>query len=194
MHFFCSSDLCSTSVRSILLCCTLNLELWLSLCNNFLCSFLFYSCCISVTTISKSRIKLSQVRNNFTSIISLPELKICTTLEELTHTLRLFDTRHFNHDTTCLTFKFLDIWLNNTKLINTSTNHIERVVYRRLNFRTKNFLYFRIRTLRRNLTLQLLSSKDFSQAMSWRILMIILNEERDKITLTSFLFGSSLLH
>src|SRR5574344_555123 len=194
MHFFCSSDLCSTSVRSILLCCTLNLELWLSLCNNFLCSFLFYSCCISGTTISKSRIKLSQVRNNLTGIISFPELKICTTLEELTHTLRLFDTRHFNHDTTCLTFKFLDIWLNNAKLINTSTNDIKRVIYRRLNFRMKDLLYFRIRTLWRNLTLQLLSSKDFSEMMSRCILMIILNEERNEIALASFLFGSSLFH
>ena len=70
-------------------------------------------------TISQTLVELSEIRSYFLVVISLPELKVSRTLEELTHTLWLTNTRHFNHESTFLTFQLLDIWLYNTILVDT---------------------------------------------------------------------------
>ena len=126
-------------------------------------------------------------------IESLPKLKISRSLQQLTYTFRLTNTRHFYHDTPFLTFQFLDIRLNNTEFIDTGTYHIKRVIDGRLHLFTQYTFYLRVSTLRRNLALQLLCCKQFGQLMTRCILMIILDEKRNKVALTFFFFRLSLL-
>ena len=119
-----------SSLYISLLCIFLNLEL-------ALWSLLYGSCSVSLSscssislslflaTISQLAVELNEVRDNLLSIVCLPEFEVCATLKELTHTLWLADTRHFNHDTAFLTFELLDVWLYNTELVDTSTNNVE---------------------------------------------------------------------
>ena len=139
-------------------------------------------------------VELSQQRINLLRIVSLPELQIGTTLQQLTNTLGLLDTRHFHHDTSTLSFELLDIWLYNAKLINTVADYIERVVNSRLNFCTQGTLHLGVGTASAHLALHLLSSKDGSQGTTIGVLLPILDKQGDEITLTGFLFLLSLFH
>ena len=75
--------------------------------------------------ISQTSVYLCQIRNNLVRIVCLPELQVCTTLKQLTHTLRLTDTRHFNHDTSLLSLELLDVGLNDAELVDTSADNVE---------------------------------------------------------------------
>jgi len=122
-------------------------------------------------------IKLLEIRSDFLRVVCLPELKVSTTLEHLTHTLWLADTWHFYHDTALLTFQFLDVRLNNTELIDTGADNVERVVDGILYRSADSLLYLCVAALRRNLTLQLLGSEHFSEFMTWCALVISVNEK-----------------
>ena len=144
--------------------------------------------------ISQTSVELCQVRNDFFSIESLPEFEVGTTLQQFTHTLWLTNTRHFHHDATLLSLQFLDVRLNNTKLVDTRAHNVERVVNGRLGFFAQCFLYLGVGALWVHLTLQLLRGKDFSQSVAWCILLVRFNKERDKIFLAGFFLCSCLFH
>ena len=108
-------------------------------------------------------IQCSQEWDNLFRIIGFPKLQICTTLQQFTHTFRFFHTRHLHHNTSHLSFQCLDIGLYHTETVDTCTEHIIRIVNGRLYFGTQHFLYFRVGTLGRYFTFQLLRSKQFRQ-------------------------------
>ena len=111
---------CHLSIFALYSIAFVECKLWSCSC---LCLyFLSRISCSSVNlclTISQTLVELSEIRSYFLVVISLPELKVSRTLEELTHTLWLTNTRHFNHESTFLTFQLLDIWLYNTILVDT---------------------------------------------------------------------------
>ncbi len=146
------------------------------------------------TSICGLLVKLLQIGEHILRVISLPEFQVRTTLQELADTFRLTDTRHFHHDTTSLSFQFLDIRLNDTKLVDTSTYYVERVIDSCLHFLTQSFLHFSVSTLRRNLPLQLLRSEYFRQLMPRGILVISVNEMGNEITSFCFFRCPSLGH
>ena len=144
--------------------------------------------------VGQATVELLQIRNNLLGVVGFPEFEVRTTLQKLAHAFGFLDTRHLNHNAAGLSFKLLNVGLNDTELVNTGADDIERVVDGCLNFLAEHFLYLRIRTLRIDLALQLLCGKELGEAVSRCILMIVLHEKRDKITLTRLLFSASFLH
>jgi hypothetical protein len=56
-----------------------------------------------------------------------PELKVCSSLEELAYTFGVIDTRKLNQDAAgCL--QWLDVGLGNTKAVDTGADDVERVL------------------------------------------------------------------
>ena len=78
--------------------------------------------------VGQSLIQLDEVRNNLVRVVSLPELQVGATLQQFTHTLGLFDTRHLDHDAAILSLQLLDVGLDDAKLVDTVANYVERVV------------------------------------------------------------------
>ena len=161
--------------------------------------FLFSNLCGGVgfrinTLVGYACVELHEEGNDFLSVVGLPEFEVGRALQQLTHTLRLADTRHFHHDTTVLTFEFLDVGLNDTELVDTGANHVERVVDGVLHFFAQHFLDFLVGALRRHLALQLLRGEDFSQTTLAGIVLPSLDEERNEVVLTAFLLGLRLVH
>ena len=70
------------------------------------------------------------------AIAHLPELKVCSRGQELTYTLRLLNTWKLNHDTVS-TCNRLDIWLDNTKKVDTCYQHLVHLSYRTLDVALK---------------------------------------------------------
>ena len=128
------------------------------------------------------------------AVISLPELKVCRTLEQLTHTFRLTNTRHFNHQSTFLSFEFLNVWLYYTILVDTVCHNVVRVIDSGSDLVTKSFLHFCIGTLCAHLAFKLLCSEHFSKFMTWSNLVISINEECYEVFLTTHLFLFCLSH
>ena len=79
---------------------------------------------LHLAAVSHCLVELAQVRSDFLAVVCLPEFKVCTTLEELAHTLRLTNTRHFHHDAAFLAFELLDVRLYDTKLVDTVANDV----------------------------------------------------------------------
>ncbi len=115
-------------------------------------------------------------------------------MEELTHTLRLTDTRHLDHYTAGTAFHFLDIGLNNTELIDTVTHNVKRIVYGRFHFGTQGTLHFGVCALGANLAFHLLCSEDLRQTVAGSILLVVLDEQRDEVVLTRLFLLLRLLH
>ena len=93
-----------------------------------------------LSVVSHAAIELHEVRDNLLCVVGLPELKVGATLQQLTHTLGLADTWHFYHDAAFLALKFLDVWLNDTELVDTCTYDVERVVDSSLHLLTERLL------------------------------------------------------
>ena len=146
------------------------------------------------TRIGYLLVKLLQIGEYILGIIGLPELQVSTTLQEFAHTLRLADTRHLHHDTTCLSLQFLDVGLHHAKLIDTGAYHVERVVYGRLHFRTQCLLHFNVRALGRNLALQLLRSEYLRQLMAGSVLMVSVYEMGDEVASLSLFLCPGFSH
>ena len=139
-------------------------------------------------------VQANQRRHYLLTVVGLPELQVGTTLQQLTHALGLFDTRHFHHDTTVASFQLLDIGLHHAKLVNTVAHHIERVVNGALHLCTQCALYLCIGALCAHLALHLLGGKHLCQAMARCILLIILDKERNEVRLTGLFLFLCLLH
>ena len=179
----------------------LHLELRLRLCRVglHLFHFLFGNLRGGVGTggqpvVGHARVKLHEVGNDFLGVVGLPEFKVGRALQQLTHTLRLANTRHFHHDTAVLTFEFLDVGLHHAELVDTRANHVERVVDGRLYLGAQCALHFLVGALRRNLALQLLRGKNLGQTAVASVVFPSLDEERDEVVLAGFLFGLRLVH
>ena len=140
-----------------------------------------------VATIGQTGIELIQIRHHLLGVVGLPELQVGTTLQELTHTLGLLDTRHLNHDTTFLAFELLDVGLNDAELVDTRTHDVERVVDGSLHFLAEHFLHVGIRTGGAHLALELLCGEDLGQVASGSVLVESVDEEIDKLTLSVLL-------
>ena len=80
---------------------------------------------VSITICLHSHIGTLQCREQLLTIVGCPELQRCSTLQELTNTLRLLNTRELNQDTVRV-WKTLDIWLNNTEVVDTAADDVER--------------------------------------------------------------------
>ena len=78
--------------------------------------------------IGQTAVELLEVRSDLLSVVGLPELQVGATLQQLTHTLRLADTRHLDHDAALSTLHFLDVGLYDTELVDTCSDDIEGVV------------------------------------------------------------------
>ena len=163
-----SLDLC---VRTLSCCSSsiIALKLQLSLCRVCLCWFslsnlslhtIGLGCVCLSTSTSKTLVELYQIWLYLLVVICLPELQVGTTLQELTHTLWFTNTRHLHHDTSLLSFQFLDVWLNNSELINTVAYHIEGIVNSSLYLFAQHTLHLVVRTLCAHFALQLLCSED----------------------------------
>ena len=129
-------------------------------------SFISFSLCsgvglFSMTTVSHLLVNLYQVGHNLIGVEGLPELKVCATLQQLTHTLGLTNTRHFYHDTSLLAFQLLNVGLHYAKLVDTCTHHVKRVVDSGLSLSAQGFLYLAVGALRAHLALHLLCSEYF---------------------------------
>ena len=70
-------------------------------------------------------VELLQIGEHLVGIVSFPELEVSRTLEELTHTLRLTDTRHLHGDTSLSALHLLDVGLYDTKLVDTRCHNIQ---------------------------------------------------------------------
>ena len=105
--------------------------------------FSLYLLCLLRGRSSKLTVDLCQQRQQLGSLIGLPELKVRRTLEQFTNTLRLFDTRKFNQDTTRLS-QFLNVRLNNTETVDTCTEHVKGVLNSSINFLANNFFYLSV--------------------------------------------------
>ena len=93
-----------------------------------------------------------------------------------------------------MSFQLLDVWLNDTELVDTVTYYEERVVNSRLHFGTHGVLNLCIRALSAHLALHLLSGKHFSQTVSGSILLVTLDKEAYEVLLACFLFLLGFLH
>ena len=171
-------------LHSSLLAVSLNLEL--SLWSLFLSGngislgLVGLCCCIGLSLLSlvcHTAVELYEVRDYLLCVVGLPELKVGATLKQLAHTLRLADTRHLYHDSAFLSLKFLDVWLNNTELVDTGTYNVERVVDGSLHLLTECLLNLRVAALWIYLALQLLCGEDFSQLVTRCILVVGVDEE-----------------
>ena len=80
------------------------------------------------TSVAESSIELREVGSHLRSVVSLPELKVGTTLKELTYTLWLLDAGEFHHDASALSLNLLDVGLHHAEAVDTCAEHIERVV------------------------------------------------------------------
>ena len=68
---------------------------------------------------------LDEVGHNLVRVVSLPELQVGATLQQLAHTLGLLHTRHFHHDAASLTFQLLDVGLYYAELVDTVAHYVE---------------------------------------------------------------------
>ena len=73
---------------------------------------------------SQLAVQSHQERHNLLGIIGLPEFQVGASLQQLTHAVGFLDTRHFNHDTTLLAFKSLDVGLYHTETVDTGAEHV----------------------------------------------------------------------
>ena len=149
---------------------------------------------LHATLVSHTGVELCQEGNDLFSIIGLPELQVSRTLQELTHALRLTDTRHFDHDAAVLTFELLDVGLHNAELIDTGADHVERVVDSRLHLSAQGLLDLLVVALRRNLALQLLCGEDLGEMTVGGVLVECLDEQRDEVVLAGFFLSLGFLH
>ncbi len=145
-------------------------------------------------TIGDALIELLQIRQDLISIVSLPELQVCGTLQKLTHTLRLTDTRHLYRDTTLGTLHLLDIGLNHAKLVDTRANHIERVVDGSGHLRANDLLHLAVSAGRRDFALQLSSGKHLGKLVARGILVVSVDEKGDEVALCGLQLLASLIH
>ncbi len=135
------------------------------------------SLCGLSTIVGEALVELREVRDDLVAVVGLPELQVSRALEQLTDTLRLTDTWHFDHDTAVLSLELLDIGLNDTELIDTVADHVERVVDGRLNLSAQCLLNLRVAALCAHLALQLLCSEDLGKAMARCILLVSVDKQ-----------------
>ena len=162
-----SSCLCLGS----LLCCVASAaQLQLSL-SRLLCLYgvSLSRCCVgflSSATISEALVELYKVGLYLLVVVGLPELQVCRTLQQLTHTLRLADTRHLDHQSSFLAFQLLDVGLYDTELVDTVAYNIVGVLDGCCHLLAEHTLHFLVGALCAYLALQLLSGEDSSQLTS----------------------------
>ena len=138
-------------------------------------------------------VELHEIRLHFLIVVCLPELEVCATLQELTHTLRFADTRHLNHDAAFLSFELLDVRLNYSELVDTVAHNVERVVDGRLHFLAQHLLNFTVRALSAYLALKLLCCKHCREASAVGVLLVGVDEKGYKVALTCLFLLTRLL-
>ena len=106
-------------------------------------SGVFLAGCFLLTA-GQTLVELLEVVNDFLGVLGLPELEVCATLEELTHTLRLLDTGHLHHDASLCALDALDVGLDNTELVDTCAYNVEGVVDGRAYLATEHLLHFAV--------------------------------------------------
>ena len=148
----------------------------------------------SIVVAQQTLVELAQRRGDFVAVVCLPEFKVGTTLEQFADTLRLTDTRHFDHDAAFLSFQFLDVGLYHTKLVDTVAHHVVRVVDGRLYLFSECLLHLAVRALCAHLAFELLCGEHRGEGLAGSVLVIILDEERDEITLTCLFLFLGLFH
>ena len=91
-----------------------------------------------------------QLLVNLRQLIGLPKLQVRTTLQQLTHTLRLFHARQLDQDTS-RRLQPLNVRGNHTETVDTRTQHVERIIDRALQLLLQHGDHLRVRALGSNL-------------------------------------------
>ena len=164
--------------------------------------FGFRLCCLLLCGVSLSHlvarsyalVELCEIRYDFRSVVCLPEFEVGRALQQFAHTLRLTYAWHLHHDTSVLSFEFLDVRLYYAVFVDTVSYDIERVVDGRLHLCSQCGLNLGVSALCRNFSLELLCSEDFRESVSGCILLVCLDKERDEVALTCLFFFLRLCH
>ena len=147
----------------------------------------------AVVAIGQTLVQLDEIRRDLLVVVGLPELQVGATLQQLAHTLRLADTRHFDHQSAFLSLELLDVGLHDAKLVDTVADHVVGVVDGGGHFCAQGALHLLIRTLRAHLALELLGGEDLGQAVARCVLVVSVDEERDEVALARLLLLLGLL-
>ena len=173
----------------VLFCCRSSLSLRL------FCFHLFY-CFLLRSRSCELTVDLHQLRHQLSSLVGLPELQVSGTLEELTNTLRLFHTRKLDQDTARLC-QLLDVRLNNTKTVDTVTEHVERVLNSCIYFLTQHFLNVLVGSIQFLICQFFLQCETENRRQLYTLaanLFVRLSEQGYKVVTTGFLFLTSRSH
>ena len=186
---------CAVCAEAVHQCCQL-IALCLRclcLCGFYLLCRLHFFCLCFRSCSGELAVDLCQHGQQLGCLIGLPELKVGGTLEQLAHTLRLFDTRQLYQDTARLG-QLLDVRLNYTETVDTRTEYVERVLDGAVNLLADDFLHFRVGGGQGNFVFELEGREDGCQLAVGVHFTVRLDEERYEISTARFLFLSGECH
>ena len=129
-------------------------------------------------------------------IISFPEFEVGATLEELAHTLWLFDTGHFDHDLTHLsaTFEDLDVGLCHTEAVDTLAHHLIGVVDRRLDFFFEGGFHLRVCAVGGDTFFLEFKGEETAELVFTHFLLVETHEDIEEVIRRILCFCASFVH
>ena len=161
-----------------------------------------YLCCVGLRAfVAGSRLCQARVEGcegtlDVLQIISFPEFEVGATLEELAHTLGLFDTGHFDHDLTHLsaTFEDLDVGLCHTEAVDTLAHHLVGVVDRSLNFLFEGGFHLRVGAVGRDAFFLELKGEETAELVFTHFLLVETHEDIEEVIRRILGFCASFVH
>ena len=161
-----------------------------------------YLCCVGLrafvagSRLCQARVEGSEGTLDVTIFVGFPKLEVGATLEELAHTLRLFDTGHFDHDLAHLsaTFEDLDVGLCHTEAVDTLAHHLIGVVNRRLDFFFEGGFHLRVRAVGGDTFFLEFKGEDTAELVFTHFLLVETHEDIEEVIRRILGFCASFVH
>ena len=131
---------------------------------------------------------------DFIEGIALPELQVCTSLKQVTDTLGLLDTGHFNHNLSHLsaTLKDLDVGLCHTEAVDTVLHHLVGVAHSSLDFGLKCTAHLGIAAVGGDVGFLELEGEYATELVLACLFLILADKDVEEVLAALFRFGFSL--
>ena len=151
---------------------------------------------VAGSRLCQARVEGCEGTLDVTIFVGFPKLEVGATLEELAHTLRLFDTGHFDHDLAHLsaTFEDLDVGLCHTEAVDTLAHHLIGVVDRCLDFFFEGGFHLRVRAVGGDTFFLEFKGEDTAELVFTHFLLVETHEDIEEVLGRMFGFSTSFVN